>query len=93
MQVGEILAQALIDGSFIGRRPTTLVGFSLGARVIFYCLKVENASTKFYFSSSSFAFASGPFTLAAVAYYTLDCAESSAVSKHVTLTAALSTRG
>ena len=41
VQVGEILAQELIDGNFIGRRPTTLVGFSLGARVIFYCLKVS----------------------------------------------------
>lgn len=41
VEVGEILAQELIDGNFIGRRPTTLVGFSLGARVIFYCLKVS----------------------------------------------------
>ena len=30
-----------MDGNFIGRRPTTLIGFSLGARVIFYCLKVN----------------------------------------------------
>ncbi|KAH7060621.1 hypothetical protein B0J12DRAFT_338716 [Macrophomina phaseolina] len=35
---GLILADSLIDRN-LGVRPTTLVGFSLGARVIFYCLQ------------------------------------------------------
>ena len=35
---GLILADSLIDRN-LGLRPITLVGFSLGARVIFYCLK------------------------------------------------------
>lgn len=35
---GLILADSLIDRN-LGVRPTTLVGFSLGSRVIFYCLQ------------------------------------------------------
>ena len=35
---GLILADSLIDRN-LGARPVTLVGFSLGARVIFSCLK------------------------------------------------------
>jgi pimeloyl-ACP methyl ester carboxylesterase len=35
---GRILADSLIDRN-LGTRPITLVGFSLGARVIFSCLK------------------------------------------------------
>ena len=42
-----MLANALMDrASLVGRRPVTLVGFSLGARVIFYCLKVRRAYLK-----------------------------------------------
>ncbi|KAK4018779.1 hypothetical protein OUZ56_000821 [Daphnia magna] len=37
-QVGEMLAESLMDGNF-GRRPVILCGFSLGARVIYFCLK------------------------------------------------------
>ncbi|KAI8603080.1 hypothetical protein EDD21DRAFT_302797 [Dissophora ornata] len=35
---GLVLADSLLMRSFLGFRPVTLVGFSLGARVIFYCL-------------------------------------------------------
>ena len=38
MSAGQILADSLIDRN-LGVRPVTLVGFSLGARVIFSCLK------------------------------------------------------
>ncbi|XP_046446039.1 transmembrane and coiled-coil domain-containing protein 4-like [Daphnia pulex] len=37
-QVGQMLAETLMDGTF-GRRPVTLLGFSLGARVVYFCLK------------------------------------------------------
>lgn len=39
-----MLAESLMDGNF-GRRPVILCGFSLGARVIYFCLKVM----RFYF--------------------------------------------
>ncbi|KAF9162734.1 hypothetical protein DFQ26_003280 [Actinomortierella ambigua] len=35
---GLVLADCLVMRSFLGFRPVTLVGYSLGARVIFYCL-------------------------------------------------------
>ena len=38
-KVGQMLAETLMDGTF-GRRPVTLLGFSLGARVVYFCLKV-----------------------------------------------------
>ena len=38
-QVGKQLAEVLLQGQH-GRRPVTLIGFSLGARVIYYCLQV-----------------------------------------------------
>lgn len=38
-QVGRHLAEVLLQRQH-GRRPVTLIGFSLGARVIYYCLKV-----------------------------------------------------
>lgn len=37
-QVGKQLAEVLVQGQH-GRRPVTLIGFSLGARVIYYCLQ------------------------------------------------------
>ncbi|KAG0723291.1 Transmembrane and coiled-coil domain-containing protein 4 [Chionoecetes opilio] len=37
-QVGKQLAEVLLRGQH-GRRPVTLIGFSLGARVIYYCLQ------------------------------------------------------
>ncbi|KAK8395637.1 hypothetical protein O3P69_005623 [Scylla paramamosain] len=37
-QVGKQLAEVLLQGQH-GRRPVTLIGFSLGARVIYYCLQ------------------------------------------------------
>ncbi|EFX72133.1 hypothetical protein DAPPUDRAFT_326548 [Daphnia pulex] len=37
-QVGQMLAETLMGGTF-GRRPVTLLGFSLGARVVYFCLK------------------------------------------------------
>jgi pimeloyl-ACP methyl ester carboxylesterase len=43
---GLILADSLIDRN-LGTRPVTLVGFSLGARVIFSCLKELSARGAF----------------------------------------------
>ena len=43
-QVGKHLAEILLARQQ-GRRPVTLIGFSLGARVVFYCLQ-EMAQTK-----------------------------------------------
>ncbi|RZF39059.1 hypothetical protein LSTR_LSTR006596 [Laodelphax striatellus] len=39
-QVGKQLAQVLLAREH-GQRPVTLIGFSLGARVIYYCLRVR----------------------------------------------------
>lgn len=39
-QVGKQLAEVLLARDH-GHRPVTLVGYSLGARVIFYCLRVN----------------------------------------------------
>ncbi|ETO12275.1 hypothetical protein RFI_25100 [Reticulomyxa filosa] len=36
-QAGKVLAESIINGDH-GRRPITLIGWSLGGRVIFYCL-------------------------------------------------------
>ncbi|XP_022665617.1 transmembrane and coiled-coil domain-containing protein 4-like isoform X2 [Varroa destructor] len=41
-QVGRHLAEVLLQRQH-GRRPVTLIGFSLGARVIYYCLKELSA--------------------------------------------------
>lgn len=38
-QVGKQLAKVLLSRVH-GQRPVTLVGYSLGARVIYYCLRV-----------------------------------------------------
>ena len=45
-KAGKILAQALID-RVQGRRPVTLIGFSMGARVVYSCLQ-ELAARKAY---------------------------------------------
>lgn len=37
-QVGKVLAEVLLNREH-GRRPVTLIGYSLGARVIYYCLR------------------------------------------------------
>ncbi|EFA79901.1 transmembrane protein [Heterostelium album PN500] len=37
-KAGKILAQQIIDGNF-GKRPLTLVGTGMGARMVFYCLE------------------------------------------------------
>lgn len=39
-QVGKQLAEVLLSREQ-GYRPVTLIGYSLGARVIYYCLKVS----------------------------------------------------
>lgn len=39
-QVGKQLAETLLSHSH-GNRPVTLIGYSLGARVIYYCLRVN----------------------------------------------------
>lgn len=41
-QVGKHLAEVLLKREH-GRRPVTLIGYSLGARVIYYCLRVSNS--------------------------------------------------
>eukprot|EP01053_Blabericola_migrator_P001386 Blabericola_migrator_1__1385@NODE_135_length_13182_cov_103_341289_g117_i0_p2_GENE_NODE_135_length_13182_cov_103_341289_g117_i0NODE_135_length_13182_cov_103_341289_g117_i0_p2_ORF_typecomplete_len1137_score148_67DUF726/PF05277_12/1_3e74DUF900/PF05990_12/8_4e08Abhydrolase_8/PF06259_12/0_00013Cutinase/PF01083_22/0_00098DUF676/PF05057_14/0_0011LCAT/PF02450_15/0_0064DUF915/PF06028_11/0_0055PGAP1/PF07819_13/0_016VirJ/PF06057_11/0_016Hydrolase_4/PF12146_8/0_038Thioesterase/PF00975_20/0_056PEPPE/PF08237_ len=38
-QAGVLLAAALSDRSLVGNRPVSLVGYSMGSRVITYCLK------------------------------------------------------
>jgi hypothetical protein len=39
-EVGKQLAEVLLSREQ-GQRPVTLIGFSLGARVIYYCLRVR----------------------------------------------------
>jgi len=39
-EVGKLLAEVLLSREQ-GQRPVTLIGFSLGARVIYYCLRVR----------------------------------------------------
>jgi len=46
-QAGVCLATALCDEAAVGRRPVTLVGFSMGARVIFRALEELHAKKKF----------------------------------------------
>eukprot|EP01070_Trichotokara_eunicae_P001204 Trichotokara_eunicae@DN1625_c0_g1_i1.p1 len=46
-QAGRLLADALVDRKAIGRRPVTLIGFSMGARVAFYALQELHKRGKF----------------------------------------------
>nr|CAD7207320.1 unnamed protein product [Timema douglasi] len=43
-EVGKQLAEVLLSREQ-GQRPVTLIGFSLGARVIYYCLRVSRLSS------------------------------------------------
>ena len=45
---GEALAQALMDNHAVGRRPITLIGYSMGAKVIYKCLQKLFAANVFH---------------------------------------------
>lgn len=45
-QAATLLADALCDAAWYGHRPVTLVGFSLGARVIFGCAGAQNPTLR-----------------------------------------------
>lgn len=51
-QVGKQLAEVLLAREQ-GQRPVTLVGFSIGARVIYYCLRVRSLLTFSYLDMSN----------------------------------------